>query len=123
VEAVQYCLAAVNQPMVQLRLAIQKSRDKVSVTLAMTETEEANMPEVKYRQHHSGSTPEERISSRLRNSGDVANADHVVQKGDSPLRTFTNIYHGGSAKQHGGDAKGFGIDGRERGPADRERHD
>jgi hypothetical protein len=38
------------------------------------------MTEVKYdKSHHAGSTPEARITARLRNSGGLE-ADHVVQK-------------------------------------------
>jgi hypothetical protein len=51
------------------------------------------MPDVKYNpSHHAGGTPEARISARLRNSGGDG-ADHVVQKGDGPARTFTNIHN------------------------------
>jgi hypothetical protein len=77
------------------------------------------MGETKYRQdHHAGATPEARIANRLRNSGDSANADVVVKKGDSPLRTYTNIHHS-RVHSYGPDAKGVGIDGHERGPANR----
>ena len=71
--------------------------------------------EVKYnRDHHAGATPEARIASRLRNSGGEE-ADHVVQKGSGPTRTFTNIHHPGSARRHGETNKGEGdIDGRKR---------
>ena len=56
------------------------------------------MTEVKYdRSHHAGGTPEARIANRLRNSGDTNNADHVVQKGSGPTRTFTNI---DNSRQH-----------------------
>ena len=74
--------------------------------------------EVKYNtSHHAGATPEARIASRLRNSGGEE-ADHIVQKGSGPTRTFTNIHHPGSARQHGADNRGEpGIDGRMRGPA------
>jgi hypothetical protein len=74
------------------------------------------MPTVKYNPHHAGNTPEERIASRLRNSGGEE-ADHIVKKGEGPTRTVTNIHHGGTARQHGGDATGVGIDGRTRGSA------
>jgi hypothetical protein len=55
------------------------------------------MVEVRYKPHHSGNTPEARVASRLRNSGVGPDhqPDHVVQKGDSPLRTFTNIHSAG----------------------------
>jgi hypothetical protein len=62
-----------------------------------------------------GATPEARIASRLRNSGGEE-ADHIVQKGSGPTRTFTNIHHPGSARQHGGPNKGEGdITGKPRG--------
>jgi hypothetical protein len=56
-------------------------------------------PTIKYHDHHSGSTPEQRIASRLRNSGSPE-ANTVVQKGSGPGRTFTNIHDAGTAKQH-----------------------
>jgi hypothetical protein len=37
-----------------------------------------------------------RINDRLRNSGEGAKPDVTVQKGNSPLRTFTNIHHSAS---------------------------
>jgi hypothetical protein len=57
------------------------------------------MTEVRYnRNHHAGSGPEQRIANRLRNSGDAKHADNVVQKGDGPTRTFSNIHsHGQGA--------------------------
>jgi hypothetical protein len=48
------------------------------------------MTEVKLHRDHPQSM-EERINRRLRNSGDAANSDHVVQKGTGPTRTYTNI--------------------------------
>ena len=42
--------------------------------------------------HHAGATPEARISNPLRNSGDAARADHVVQKGTGPTRVFHNVF-------------------------------
>jgi hypothetical protein len=48
--------------------------------------------EVKYTQK---GTPEERIAKRLRNSGEGANPNHVVQKGEGPVRTFHNIHNAG----------------------------
>jgi len=74
------------------------------------------MADIKYdTTHHAGATPEARIANRLRNSGDTANADHVVQKGSSPLRTFTNIHEkgqGGPARrvdlEKGGIKSGLG---------------
>ena len=72
--------------------------------------------EVKYdRNHHAGGTPEARIANRLRNSGGEE-ADHIVQKGSGPTRTFTNIHNPGSARQHGeGGPEEPGIDGAKRG--------
>jgi hypothetical protein len=62
--------------------------------------------EVKYdTSHHAGGTPEARIASRLRNSGDAENADHVVQKGEGPTRAFHNIFHAGHKVQEGTAAK------------------
>jgi hypothetical protein len=61
------------------------------------------MTEVKYdRGHHAGGTPEQRVASRLKNSGDAANADHVIHKGgDAPNRTITNVFHAGHKIQPG----------------------
>ena len=74
------------------------------------------MTEVKYNtSHHAGATPEARIANRLRNSGDTENADHVVQKGSGPTRTFTNI---DNSRQHryGPPHEGEGdVNGRKRG--------
>jgi hypothetical protein len=71
--------------------------------------------EVKYdRNHHSGGTPEARIANRLRNSGGEE-ADHIVQKGSGPTRTFTNIHNPGTARKHGEVDPGEGdINGRKR---------
>jgi hypothetical protein len=75
------------------------------------------MGETKYNtSHHAGGTPEARIASRLRNSGDVANSSHSVGHGSGPTRTYTNIHHS-RVHSYGGDAKGVGIDGKPRGPA------
>jgi hypothetical protein len=41
-------------------------------------------------------TPEARITSRIRNSGDAKHADSVVQKGTGPTRTFTNVHESGN---------------------------
>jgi hypothetical protein len=58
--------------------------------------------EIKYdRRHPAGATPEARIASRLKNSGDPS-ASTVVQKGSGPQRTITNIHPPGS---HGGTGK------------------
>jgi hypothetical protein len=72
--------------------------------------------EVKYNtSHHAGATPEARIANRLRNSGGEE-ADHVVQKGDGPTRTITNIHNPGSARRHGQPNPGEGdILGNKRG--------
>jgi hypothetical protein len=72
--------------------------------------------EVKYNtSHHAGATPEARIASRLRNSGGEE-ADHIVQKGSGPTRTFTNIHNPGTARRHGETNKGEGdINGNKRG--------
>jgi hypothetical protein len=65
-----------------------------------------------------GKPLEQRLSDRLKNSGDEKNADIVTKHGEGARRTFHNIFHGGTAKSHGEDNKGEpGIDGRMRGPA------
>jgi hypothetical protein len=75
--------------------------------------------EVKYRRdHHAGADAASRIASRLRNSGDTKNADAVIQKGDSPLRTYTNVHHS-RVHSYGPDATGVDIHGNPRGPANR----
>jgi hypothetical protein len=96
--------------------------NKVFVILAIAENEEDLMVEVRYNtSHHAGATAEERINNRLRNSGDAPNADAVIQKGESPLRTYTNVYFSGAQASHGADNPGEGsITGEPRGPADRE---
>jgi hypothetical protein len=66
------------------------------------------MTTVKYdSNHHAGATPEARINRRLRNSGGEE-ADHVVQTGSGPTRSFTNIHHPGSARRHGSSNPGEG---------------
>jgi hypothetical protein len=73
------------------------------------------MVEVKQRR-----TANETISRRLRNSGDTDHADTVVQKGDSPSRTITNV-HLTRNQSYGKDHPGEGdIFGRPRGPANRD---
>jgi hypothetical protein len=74
------------------------------------------MPEVKYNtNHHAGATPEQRVASRLRNSGGEE-ADHIIQKGSGPTRTFTNVHNPGSARRHGEVNRGEGsIDNKPRG--------
>ena len=72
--------------------------------------------EVKYNtSHHAGGTPEARIASRLRNSGDTANADHHAVHGTGPVRTHTNIFHSRN-QQYGEGHMGVGsITGKPRG--------
>jgi hypothetical protein len=73
------------------------------------------MTEVKYdKSHHAGGTPEARIANRLRNSGGN-DADHIVQKGTSPNRTFTNVWHSGHVVQPG-------TAPRETGPQEQRHH-
>jgi hypothetical protein len=67
------------------------------------------MVEVKTHSQHPSSMAE-RIEKRLRNSGGEE-ADHVVQKGDGPTRTITNIHLPGSARKHGKDNPGEGSIG------------
>jgi hypothetical protein len=74
------------------------------------------MTEVKTHPDHPASM-EQRITNRLRNSGDTQHADVVVQKGSSPNRTFTNIHHSRVHTQGETNKGEPGIDGRMRGPA------
>jgi hypothetical protein len=75
------------------------------------------MGETKYNtSHHAGGTPEARIASRLKNSGDAEHAHHSVVHGTGPTRTHTNIHHS-RINKYGPDATGVGIDGKMRGPA------
>ena len=53
------------------------------------------MPEIKTSPDHPASMAE-RISKRLRNSGEGANPDVTVTKGSSPTRTHHNIHLGAS---------------------------
>ena len=72
------------------------------------------MTETKLRSDQPSSMAE-RISNRLKNSGDTANADVVPKTGDSARRTFHNIHNPGSAKRHGPSASGEGdVSGRPR---------
>jgi hypothetical protein len=57
------------------------------------------MVDVKYNKE--GGTPEQRVAKRLRNSRETSEADHIVQKGEGPTRTFTNIHHPAGQRQHG----------------------
>jgi hypothetical protein len=76
------------------------------------------MGETKYNtSHHAGGTPEARIANRLRNSGSPT-ADHIIQKGSGPTRTFTNVHsqgQGGAAQrvdvEKGGIKSGLGNPG------------
>jgi hypothetical protein len=55
------------------------------------------MTEVKYdKGHHAGGTPEARIASRLKNSGEGSGATHSVTHGTGPVKTTTNIHPSGS---------------------------
>jgi hypothetical protein len=51
--------------------------------------------EARYNKHHAGNTAEERIASRLRNSGAGAKPETTVQTGNSDRRTFHNIHSAG----------------------------
>jgi hypothetical protein len=74
------------------------------------------MVETKLR-HDQPSSMAERISRRLRNSGDPS-ADVVTKTGDSARRTFHNLHFTGNVHSTGPDNKGEGdIHGRPRGPA------
>ena len=71
--------------------------------------------EVKYNtSHHAGATPEQRIANRLKNSGDVAHADHHAVHGTGPTRTHTNSDHSRN-EQYGDGVEGNDIHGRRRG--------
>jgi len=48
-------------------------------------------PEVKYDPRKGG--PAQRVADRLKNSDDTKHADYVIQKGEGPTRTATNIHH------------------------------
>jgi hypothetical protein len=50
-----------------------------------------------------GPSMEERISNRLKNSGEGARPDVHVQRGEGPTRTHTNIHHSPGSKARGGD--------------------
>ena len=71
------------------------------------------MPTIKTCSDHPSSMAE-RVSRRLRNSGDVKHADVTVQKGFSPNRTFTNIHHSGNHVPVR-DTRGTNIRGNARG--------
>ena len=61
------------------------------------------------------SSMSERVTKRLRNSGDTDHADTVVQKGSGPTRTNTNI-HNLRNQQYGQGYPGEGdVYGRKRG--------
>jgi hypothetical protein len=67
------------------------------------------MVEVKYKPHPAGNTPEQRLASRLNNSGDAKNADVVTKHGDGARRTYHNIFNAGHKIQPGTlPAKGAG---------------
>jgi hypothetical protein len=51
--------------------------------------------EVRYKSHPSGNGPEQRIASRLKNSGAGAKPDTTVKTGNSARRTFHNIHNAG----------------------------
>ena len=72
--------------------------------------------EVKYNtSHHAGATPEARIASRLRNSGDAKHADHSVVHGTGPTRTHSNVFNSRN-QQYGEGHPGEGdVNGNKRG--------
>ena len=64
--------------------------------------------ETKYdKSHHAGATPEQRIASRLRNSGGDG-ADHHAVHGTGPTRAHTNVHHSGHVVQPGTAARETG---------------
>jgi hypothetical protein len=66
---------------------------------------------------HSGKSMDQRVADRLRNSGDVAHADHHAAHGTGPERAHTNI-HNTPNQSWGEDHPGEGdIFGHKRGPA------
>jgi hypothetical protein len=66
---------------------------------------------------HSGKSMDQRVADRLKNSGDVAHADHHNVHGTGPTRAHTNIHHSRNTS-YGEDNKGEGdINNRPRGPA------
>jgi hypothetical protein len=72
------------------------------------------MTETKLRSDQPSSMPE-RISRRLRNSGDPS-ADVVTKTGDSARRTFHNLHFTGNVHRTGEANKGEGdINGNRRG--------
>jgi hypothetical protein len=74
------------------------------------------MTEIKYdRNHHAGATAEDRLASRLKNSGDEKHADVHAVHGTGPTRTHSNIFHSGNARQQGAGNPGEGsIAGKHR---------
>ena len=66
---------------------------------------------------HSGKSMDQRVADRLKNSGDVAHADHHNVHGTGPTRAHTNIHHS-RVTSYGEDNPGEGdIFQRPRGPA------
>jgi hypothetical protein len=61
-----------------------------------------------------GKSMAERVSDRLRNSGDTAHADVSVVHGTGPTRTHTNL-HFSRAQQYGEGVPGEDIHGHRRG--------
>jgi hypothetical protein len=53
-----------------------------------------------------GPSMEERIANKLKNSGEGANPDVSVQKGEGPLRTHTNIHHSPNKARGSGGGEG-----------------
>jgi hypothetical protein len=69
--------------------------------------------EIKYDTRKGG--PEQRLTDRLKNSGDAKHADYSVQKGSGPTRAVTNIHHSRN-QQYGEGHPGEGsITGAKRG--------
>jgi hypothetical protein len=50
------------------------------------------MPDIKL----TGKPMDQRISDRLKSSGEGAKPDLMVRKGDGPTRTITHLHHGSS---------------------------
>ena len=57
------------------------------------------MPDIKL----TGKPMDQRISDRLKSSGEGAKPDQIVRKGDGPTRTITHLHH--SATNEGSTTK------------------
>jgi hypothetical protein len=61
------------------------------------------MVDIRYKPHHAGNTPEQRINSRTKNSGgEEAQHSHLQGNPNAPTRTWTNIHTTGNVLDHRG---------------------